>query len=91
MVRGFGHEAGYAVLDYVLRRLTLPVGPNKRMVSALRASCARADVEKIISVDVGDFDGPVAVHNIGNCQDDWFVRESHVSSASAWSFKTNVA
>ena len=63
------------MFDDVLRQFALPVRADEGVVSALTAGRAGPDVEEVVGVNVGDFDRPVAVGNIGRGEDDRFVLE----------------
>ena len=56
--------------DDALRQRAVPVGPDEGVVAAFAAGGARADVEQVVGVGVGDLDGPVAVGDVGRGEDD---------------------
>ena len=65
----------HAMLDDALGQRPLPVRADKGVIAALSAGRAGADVEEIVGIGVRDFDGPVAVGNVGRGEDDRLVLE----------------
>ena len=56
--------------DDALRKRAVPVRSDEDVVAAFAAGRARADVEQIVGVGVGDFNRPVAVENVGRGEND---------------------